>query len=133
MKIMKDLARRILQDEIAELKDKADKFEQKSTELSRELSGIESKYESQIFSLNQAKEQSESKSAEWEKENTFLRKYYDLDKEPTDEIKAKIHIDLEINRLKEENMKLMSMLAACYPSYIPRPYPVYPPIGRGFI
>lgn len=39
------------------------------------------------------------------KENETLRKYYELDKEPSDEIKAKIHIDLEINRLKEKLME----------------------------
>lgn len=52
-----------------------------------------------------------------EKENNILRKYYDLDKEPSDEIKSKIHIDLEINKLKDDKQMLLGMLA-CRPTYV---------------
>ncbi len=52
-----------------------------------------------------------------EKENNILRKYYDLDKEPSDEIKTKIHIDLEINKLKDDKQMLLGMLA-CQPAHI---------------
>lgn len=62
-----------------------------------------------------------------EKENEISRKYYDLDKEPSDEIKTKIHIDLELNRLKEENMKLLTMVRAMQ-TYYP-PVPMYSAIG----
>ena len=58
-----------------------------------------------------------------QKENELLRKYYELDKEPSDEIKTKIHIDLEINRLKEELFKLTVMSNAMYRQ------PVYFPMG----
>lgn len=44
-----------------------------------------------------------------EKENAVMREYYELDKEPSDEIKTKIHIDLEINRLKEKINELIMM------------------------
>lgn len=44
-----------------------------------------------------------------EKENAVMREYYELDKELSDEIKTKIHIDLEINRLKEKINELMMM------------------------
>lgn len=60
-----------------------------------------------------------------EKENEILRKYYDLDKEPSDKLKTKIHIDLEINRLKEEKQVLM-LMALSRISYIPNPYLDYP-------
>lgn len=135
MEFVKNLARKILQDELANLRKELESSENRKVELSKELSGIESKCDSKVYSLNQEKEKAERKVAELEKENEILRKYYDLGKEPSDEIKAKIHIDLEINRLKEENMKLTSALVASYrhPLYIPQPYPVYPPIGRDFI
>lgn len=135
MGIIKDLARKILQSELADLRKELESTEKRSTELSKELSGIENKCDSKMFSLKQEKETAERKAQELEKENEVLRKYYDLDKEPSDEIKMKIHIDLEINRLKEENMSLKCSLFSYFrqPMYIPQPYPVYPPIGRGFI
>ena len=58
-----------------------------------------------------------------QKENELLRKYYKLDEEPSDEIKTKIHIDLEINRLKEEIFKLTVMSNSMYRQ------PVYVPMG----
>lgn len=69
--------------------------------------------------------------AKLKKENEILRQYYDLDKEPSDEIKMKIHIDLEINRLKEEKNDLKNeilRLTEIYrsPVYIPQPYYGYP-------
>lgn len=61
----------------------------------------------------------------FQKENELLRKYYKLDEEPSDEIKTKIHIDLEINRLKEEMFKLTAMQNVAYRQ------PVYFPMGMG--
>ena len=61
----------------------------------------------------------------FQKENELLRKYYKLDEEPSDEIKTKIHIDLEINRLKEEMFKLTVMQNVAYRQ------PVYYPMGMG--
>lgn len=67
---------------------------------------------------------------ELEKENEILRQYYDLGKEPSDEIKTKIHIDLEINRLKEEKddlkNEILRLTAICRPPvYVPQHYPYY--------
>lgn len=135
MQLIKNLARKILQSELADLRKDLESAENRNAELSKELSGIESKHDSEIFSLKQEKESAERKAQELEKENEVLRKYYDLDEEPSYEIKMKIHIDLEINRLKEENMSLKCMFLSFsrQPMYIPQPYPVYPPLGRGFI
>lgn len=63
------------------------------------------------------------------KENETLRKYYDLDKEPSDEIKMKIHIDLEINRMREEMLKLVVLQSQQPIYYMP---PIYPPSGIRF-
>lgn len=60
-----------------------------------------------------------------QKENELLRKYYKLDEEPSDEIKAKMHIDLEINRLKDEIFKWTVMSNVAYRQ------PVYFPMGMG--
>lgn len=58
-----------------------------------------------------------------QKEIEIFRKYYKLDEEPSDEIKAKIHIDLEINRLKEEMIKMIALRPRI--QYFPQPYPYY--------
>ncbi len=81
-----------------------------------------------ICSLETENSKLKTRTEKLEKENEILRKYYKLDEEPSDEIKAKIHIDLEINRLKEEKMQ-MAMLASRLP--ITQMYPVYyPTFGR---
>ena len=59
-----------------------------------------------------------------QKENELLRKYYKLDEEPSDEIKTKIHIDLEVNRLRDEVIKLTAMTNVMRP-------PTYYPMGIG--
>lgn len=135
MQFVKDLARKILQNELADLRKDLESAEKKNTELSKELSEIENKCDSKMFSLKQEKESAERKAQELEKENEVLRKYYDLGKEPSDEIKMKIHIDLEISRLKEENMSLRCALTCSLrqPMYMTLPYSVYPPFGRGFV
>lgn len=134
--MLKRIARKILRTEIEELKEKAEVFENRTYELRGELAEIKSKHENQLAEVRKEKYEevaektkTEQKAQELEKENEILRKYYDLDKEPPDEIKTKIHIDLEINRLKEENLKLTAMVSR-QPMVIPQPYPMYMPFGR---
>lgn len=133
--MLKRIARKILRAEIEELKEKAEEFESRNIELRGELAEIERKHTDQLAEVRKEKYEevaektkAEQKAQELEKENEILRKYYDLDKEPSDEIKTKIHIDLEINRLKEENLKLIAMNKP--PMVIQQPYPMYMPFGR---
>lgn len=93
--------------EITRLQADKDLKNQRIFELEREISNI--------------KEMGDS----LQKENEMLRKYYKLDEEPSDEIKTKIHIDLEVNRLKEEMFKLTAMQNVAYRQ------PVYFPMGMG--
>ncbi len=140
--MLKRIAKKILSDEIKKLKDDKEDYERRNIELRGKMNELENKLidkQSEINEVNSEKTLTERKIKEVEKENEILRKYYDLDKEPSDEIKTKIHIDLEINRLKEEKDDLknqvLQLTAICRPPvYIPQPYPVYPPgFGRGFI
>lgn len=102
MEFIKNIARKILSDEIKELKEKLKKEESKRIELDEILSKIENRHEDKLLEERKKKYEAVKRAGELEKENEVLRKYYDLNKEPSDEIKAKIHIDLEINRLKEK-------------------------------
>ena len=140
--MLKRIAEKILSDEIEKLKDDKERFESRNIELRGEMTELENKLidkQSEINKVNSEKTLTERKIKEVEKENEIMRKYYDLDKEPSDEIKTKIHIDLEINRLKEEKdvlkNQVLQLTAICRPPvYIPQPYPVYPlGFGRGFL
>lgn len=136
--MLKWIARKILDNEIKYLEVKVNAFEHRDIDIAGEKEKLRQDYESKINELEKAKIKSDSekiesekKANELEKENEILRKYYDLDKEPSDEIKMKIHLDLELNRVKEENLKLIAM-ANRQPQYmpIPMPYPQYFPLGR---
>lgn len=137
-KMLKWIARKILDNEIKYLEAKANAFEHMDTDIAGEKEKLRQDYESKINELEKAKNKSDSEKieserryAELEKENEILRKYYDLNKEPSDEIKMKMHIDLELNRVKEENLKLIALAnrqPQCTP--IPMPYPQYSPFWR---
>lgn len=123
MEIFKKIARKILADEIKELKERCELAEQRNNEWLDKTSVIKDECESKVALFQSEKNIAEHKAQELKKENQILRQYYDLYKEPSDEIKTKIHIDLEINRLKEENLRLIAMSRP--PVYVPQSYPYY--------
>lgn len=133
MGFIKNIAREVLCEEIKDLdmfKEKAQSFEKRTYELREEIVEKERAFKDQ---LSKAEKDSFDKDIEiktlkrqmqdLKEENEFLKQYYDLDKEPSDEIKMKMHIDLEINRLKEENLKLIAK--GNQPNYLPIPYSYY--------
>lgn len=131
--MLKIIAEKILSDEIKRLKEDKDYYEKRNIELRGEMTKLENKLsdkQTEINAINSEKALAEKRTKEVEKENEILRKYYDLDKNPSDEIKMKIHIDLEVNRLKEEKSDLknevLRLTALCRPPvYVPQPYPYY--------
>lgn len=133
MFFIKDLARKVLHKEIAEIKSELSNSKEKNIELKEEVEMLRSgskalRNDFDKIELEKTKVQRELDDSQ--KENEILRKYYDLDKEPSDEIKLRIHIDLEVNRLKNENLKL---IANGRPVIVQQPYPIYTPqFGRMF-
>lgn len=133
MFFVKDLARKVLHKEIAEIKNELNNSKEKNIELKEEVEMLRSgskalRNDFDKIELEKTKVQRELDDSQ--KENEILRKYYDLDKEPSDEIKLRIHIDLEVNRLKNENLKL---IANGRPVIVQQPYPIYTPrFGRMF-
>lgn len=133
MRFLKNIAEKILSDEIRKLKEDKEHYEKRNIELRGEMQELKNKLsdkQTEINAVNSEKALAEKRTKEVEKENEILRKYYDLDKEPSDEIKMKIHIDLEINRLKEEKDDLknevLRLTALCRPPvYVPQYYPYY--------
>ena len=133
MFFVKDLARKVLHKEIAEIKNELSNSKEKNIELKEEVEMLRSgskalRNDFDKIELEKTKVQRELDDSQ--KENKILRKYYDLDKEPSDEIKLRIHIDLEVNRLKNEILKL---IANGRPVIVQQPYPIYTPqFGRMF-
>lgn len=133
MFFIKDLARKVLHKEIEEIKSELSDSKEKNIELKEEVEMLRSgskalRNDFDKIELEKTKVQRELDDSQ--KENEILRKYYDLDKEPSDEIKLRIHIDLEVNRLKNENLKL---IANGRPVIVQQPYPIYTPqFGRMF-
>ena len=133
MFFVKDLARKVLHKEIVEIKNELSNSKEKNIELKEEVEMLRSgskalRNDFDKIELEKTKVQRELDDSQ--KENEILRKYYDLDKEPSDEIKLRIHIDLEVNRLKNENLKL---IANGRPVIVQQPYPIYTPqFGRMF-
>lgn len=133
MFFIKDLARKVLHKEIEEIKSELSDSKEKNIELKEEVEMLRSgskalRNDFDKIELEKTKVQRELDDSQ--KENEILRKYYDLDKEPSDEIKLRIHIDLEVNRLKNENLKL---IANGSPVIVQQPYPIYTPqFGRMF-
>lgn len=128
--MLKRIARKILRTEIDELKSRCELAETRNDEWLDKTSVIKDECENKIALFQSEKNIAEQKAQELEKENEILRKYYDLDKEPSDEIKTKIHIDLEINRLKDEKddlkNEILRLTAICRPPMIiQQPYPYY--------
>lgn len=131
--MLKRIAEKILSDEIKRLKEDKEYYEKRNIELRGEMTKLENKLsdkQTEINATNSEKTLAEKRTKEVEKENEILRQYYDLDKEPSDDIKTKIHIDLEINRLKEEKNDLKNEVLRLTalrrpPVYIPQPYPYY--------
>lgn len=134
MFFIKDLARKVLRKEITEIKSELSDIKEKNAELQEEVEMLRNgskTLRNNFDKIELEKSKIQRELDEIQKENEILRKYYDLDKEPSDEIKLRVHVDLELNRVKEENLKLIAMYKP--PAIISQPYPMYTPqFGRTF-
>lgn len=105
--ILKKIAKRILKDEINELKQELKKKNDEYYELLKERAEDQVKTAKDLADLKSCHETIEQLT----KENEILKKYYHLDSEPTDEEKIKIRIDLKIHDLEMQLIRerLMSL------------------------
>lgn len=113
--IIRMIAKKILREEL-------EGYEKEVNDIRSEKSKIESEKEREISiyigKLTKANEEIERLKSE----NEVFKKYYELDKDPSEEVKTRIHVDLEVNRLKFELMRCMLMQSS---SYLHVPY-VFP-------
>lgn len=94
--ILKKIAKRILKDEIDELKQNIKEERDKYFESLRERADDQAKTAKDLEDLKSCHETIRQLTSE----NEILKKYYHLDSEPTDEEKIKIRIDLKIHDLE---------------------------------
>jgi len=105
--ILKKIAKRILKDEIDELKQELKKESDKYYESLQERAEDQAKMAKDLADLKSCHETIKQLTSE----NEILKKYYHLDSEPTDEEKIKIRIDLKIHDLEMQLIqeRLMSL------------------------
>ena len=105
--ILKKIAKKILKDEIDELKQNIKEERDKYFESLNERAKDQAKTEKDLADLKSCRETIEQLTSE----NEILKKYYHLDSEPTDEEKIKIRIDLKIHDLEMQLIqeRLMSL------------------------
>lgn len=105
--ILKKIAKRILKDEIDELKQELKKESDKYYESLQERAEDQAKTAKGLADLKSCHETIKQLT----NENEILKKYYHLDSEPTDEGKIKIRIDLKIHDLEMQLIqeRLMSL------------------------
>lgn len=96
MTIFKKIAKKILKDEIDELKQELKEKSDKYYESLNERADDQAKTAKYLADLKSCRETIEQLTSE----NEVLKKYYHLDSEPTDEEKIKIRIDLKIHDLE---------------------------------
>lgn len=126
--MIKNIFRKLFQDEFNNFEHEIEILKKQNASLERDVkeqSENISKEKTKLLEVQLEKQELDKRISDLEKENEILRKYYELEKEPSDEIKTKMHIDLEINRLKDENLKLTIM--ANKAMITPLPYPTYIP------
>lgn len=105
--IVKKIARKILKNEIDELKQKLKERDDEYYEVLNERVNDQAKTAKDLADLKSCRETIEQLKSE----NEILKKYYHLDSEPTDEEKIKIRIDLKIHDLEMQLIqeRLMSL------------------------
>lgn len=109
MSLIKSVGRFLFGREMNDLEIKVGELESSNDSLQEELKDLRETVDNNQKNYDEYVEEKlelAKRVSELGRENEVLRKYYDLDSEPSDEIKMKIHIDLEINRVKEENKML---------------------------
>jgi len=94
--ILKKIAKRILKDELDELKQEIKEERDKYFESLKERADDQAKTAKDLADLKSCRETIKQLTSE----NEILKKYYHLDSEPTDEEKIKIRIDLKIHDLE---------------------------------
>lgn len=106
--ILKKIAKRILKNEIDELKQKLKKREDEYYESLEERAKDRGKTAKDLADLKSCRETIKQLTSE----NEILKKYYHLDSEPTDEEKIKIRIDLKIHDLEMQLVQAELMVLA---------------------
>ena len=123
--MFKKIARRVLTDELKQLErqsEYASATEENLRDSRQELAHLKERYKTAADKISSLKR----KIDDLEYQNAMLREYYDIDKEPSDEIKMKMRINDRIHQLELEVTRLESRLLAPQVAYTLSPlYPVY--------
>lgn len=132
MNLLKKLARKILAVEIIELKDEKTRL---YTDYCKSINERMDKQRENIHDMEKLRNEIEAYKKQVKDltdQNEIMRKYYELDKDPSDEEKIKIRIDLKIHDLEmqllEERLSKNNLLHFYdpYTQYLIPPIPYRP-------
>lgn len=118
--MLKWIARKILSNEIYDYKYEIDKLNCELETLKKDVVTLSGRA-NRCGDLERQNKSLEKENETLKKENGIFREYYKLNEEPSDEIKAKIHIDMRIHDLE------MMLLQAHNSKPVPVPVPMYTP------
>ncbi len=129
--MLKKIARKILKNEIEELKDRYNQRDKEHWDTIQENTDKILSMQKEINTLNEVKQKLTEEKDDMEMRIAIMSQYYDLNREPTDEEKMKIRLDLKVHELEMQNLRdRMDMLncvskyfwtpaSSCMPSYYP--------------
>lgn len=109
--MFKKLARYILRKEIADIKKQRDDYRKDFIEWSDQHAQIVRKYDDEITKCKNEIASLMEKLKNSEEENNILREYYHLDQELSEEIQAKILLNLRCHDLEREVTSLKCQLS----------------------
>jgi len=122
MNFLKKIARKILANEIKEMKDeKANLYADYCKSINERMD----KQRENIRDMEKLRKEIEAYKKQIKDltdQNEIMRKYYELDKDPSDEEKIKIRIDLKIHDLEMQLYDLLNLYNS-YPRYLIPPIP----------
>lgn len=135
--MLKAIARKILKNELFDLQEKIDtisaeiaKAQQENYELIDQMTKIQQDVAKAKIASEKKVKQAEKKAHDLEYQNDLLRRYYEIDREPSEEVKTKMRLDVKYHEMELEITRLKAQAENCpsfvsWPIYVPQFSPLY--------
>ena len=125
--MLKKIARRILKNEIEELKNRYNQRDKEHWDAIQENADKILSLQKEINTLKEVKQKLTEEKDDMEMRIAIMSQYYDLNREPTDEEKMKIRLDLKVHELEMQNLKDRMDMLNCVSQYFWIPASNYVP------
>ena len=123
--MLKAIARKILKKELSDLHDKIetisaerDKVQEENYELINKTVNMQKEAANAKLSAETKAKQAEQKAYDLEYQNDLLRRYYQIDQEPSEEIKTRMRLDVKYHEMELEITRLKAQAKSNW-SFVP--------------